>query len=370
MHDHELTKNALVKGQVLFVCGISEDSAEGGTWMSELAVPYTVFKARDAAMEQLRRSVPLAALTQPATFYSCIYLVAAGPRTTQWDLPGAHTLRSLLSDAAASGTLLLANRHGGEYDDHSPILPTTATTTTTTQGESDDHSPILPTTTTATTTTQGETDDHAPILPTTATATTTDTEWVPPRGESVDHSPNLTTTATATTTTQGESDDDETPLIAFDKEHGVMSGANLSSVEALAERAVAELLAGKHPSASVHVPTSSKPTLTGAEVGRTKGQWGTTGVGRPRATSPKGPATADTEGSAQLATPAALEFDPRMTGGDVGAGGAGGETSDSSNSRAGLATVPGVSGNECDDEASASDGQCELGQAVGRMGMD
>ncbi|KAG1679272.1 hypothetical protein FOA52_009302 [Chlamydomonas sp. UWO 241] len=324
MHDHELTKNALVKGQVLFVCGISEDSAEGGTWMSELAVPYTVFKgagfdvtiaspngdkvnidarslgaeeikeprvasfaSNDTAMEQMRRSVPLAALTQPAT-------------TTQWDLPGAHTLRSLLSDAAASGTLLLANRHGvGALLGAPPPLLHGCSVAC--RGIDADRSWLCASLTVA-----------GALLQ---------------RGER-----------------EGESDDDETPLIAFDKEHGVMSGANLSSVEALAERAVAELLAGKHPSASVHVPTSSKPTLTGAEVGRMEGEWGTTDVGRPHATSPKGPATGDTEDSAQLAMPVALECNPRMAGGAVGAGGAGAETSDRSNSCAGLATVPGVLG--------------------------
>lgn len=147
MHEHELKKNAVVKGQVLIVC-TSHDRMDGeptGCWLEELAAPYYVFKdsgydvtissvkggpvpmdpsslaenfqsestrkfqADDEAQQQLHHSVPLSQITEPKS-YDAVFL--PGGHGTVFDfIPNPH-LAEIVSTLFNSGKVVSAVCHG------------------------------------------------------------------------------------------------------------------------------------------------------------------------------------------------------------------------------------------------------------------
>ncbi|GLC35950.1 hypothetical protein PLESTB_000522500 [Pleodorina starrii] len=150
MHEHELTKNALAKGQVLMVCTSCHsvgDRKDTGVWLSEVAVPYYIFRDNgydvticsinggevpvdqaglsdaekkshpelahflvdDAAMLQLRNSVPLASVKEPPA-YACVFL--AGGHGAMGDMPNNPELARVVGEMARLGHLVAAVCHG------------------------------------------------------------------------------------------------------------------------------------------------------------------------------------------------------------------------------------------------------------------
>ncbi|KXZ56395.1 hypothetical protein GPECTOR_1g350 [Gonium pectorale] len=150
MHEHELTKMALAKGQVLLVCTSCcqvGDRKDTGVWLSEVAVPYYIFRgnsydvtfcslsggpipvdqaglsdaekaahpelvrflADDAAMLQLHQSVPLHSVTDPGA-YDCIYL--AGGHGAMGDMPDSKELQRVVGEAARRGRIIASVCHG------------------------------------------------------------------------------------------------------------------------------------------------------------------------------------------------------------------------------------------------------------------
>ncbi|KAG2499170.1 hypothetical protein HYH03_002751 [Edaphochlamys debaryana] len=141
---------ALAKGQVLIVCTSCSkvgDRSDTGVWLSEVAVPYYLFRSNgydvtiaslaggevpvdavsigegeqrehpelkrflhdDAAMLQLRQSVPLSSVAQPGA-YACVWL--AGGQGAMGDMPGSEQLKRVLEAAASQDRLITALDHG------------------------------------------------------------------------------------------------------------------------------------------------------------------------------------------------------------------------------------------------------------------
>ncbi|EFJ44752.1 hypothetical protein VOLCADRAFT_106212 [Volvox carteri f. nagariensis] len=150
MHEHELMKNAVVKGQVLLICTSCSsvgNRKDTGVWLSEVAVPYYIFRnggydvtlcslaggeipvdqagltdaekarhpelgrflADEAAMLQLRESVAVSSVKQPAA-YDCIFL--AGGQGAMGDMPHSSELATVVGEAAMHGRLVAAVCHG------------------------------------------------------------------------------------------------------------------------------------------------------------------------------------------------------------------------------------------------------------------
>ncbi|KIY95554.1 putative chaperone protein HSP31 [Monoraphidium neglectum] len=148
VHESEISKAAVVKGQVLMVatsCDKFSDGTPTGLWISELADPFYTFKSQgydvtiaspkggavpidptsqgqeamtpeahrfvgDAeASQQLKSSVPLSSVKQ-ASSYDCIYL--PGGHGPVFDLAEDQTLARLLSEAFGAGKVVAAVCHG------------------------------------------------------------------------------------------------------------------------------------------------------------------------------------------------------------------------------------------------------------------
>ncbi|PNW84909.1 hypothetical protein CHLRE_03g163550v5 [Chlamydomonas reinhardtii] len=150
MHEHELMKYPVARGQVLMVCTSCDhvgDRHDTGVWLSEVAVPYYIFKsngydvtfasisggaipidqaalsegekrqhpelerflADESAMQQLGASVPLATVARPPA-YDCVFL--AGGQGAMADMPASAQLHRVLADAAQHGKLIAAVCHG------------------------------------------------------------------------------------------------------------------------------------------------------------------------------------------------------------------------------------------------------------------
>lgn len=150
MHEHELTKTAVVKGQILAVATLHDQLGDSGQktglWISELAEPYYVFReagydvtiaspkggpipidaaslegdfytaeakrfleADDAAKLQLEHSVKLDDVTEPEA-YDAIFL--PGGHGPVFDLAKSEKLGELLTKAYAAGKVVCAVCHG------------------------------------------------------------------------------------------------------------------------------------------------------------------------------------------------------------------------------------------------------------------
>lgn len=150
MHEHELTKTAVVKGQILAVATshdqLGNSGQKTGLWISELAEPYYVFKdagydvtiaspnggavpidaaslegdfytpeakrfleADDAAKLQLHHSVKLDDVKEPEA-YDAIFL--PGGHGPVFDLAVSDKVGELLTKAFAAGKIVCAVCHG------------------------------------------------------------------------------------------------------------------------------------------------------------------------------------------------------------------------------------------------------------------
>lgn len=150
MHEHELTKNAVVKGQILAIATLHDQLGDSGQktglWISELAEPYYIFKeagydvtiaspqggaipidpaslegdyytgeakrfleADDEAKLQLQNSVKLESVTEPEA-YDAIFL--PGGHGPVFDLALNEKLGELLTKAYAAGKVVSAVCHG------------------------------------------------------------------------------------------------------------------------------------------------------------------------------------------------------------------------------------------------------------------
>lgn len=150
MHEHELTKNAVKKGQILAIATLHDKLGDSGQptglWISELAEPYYVFKeagydvtiaspkggaipidpasqqgdfytseakrfleADDEAKQSLHNSVPLDQVTEPES-YDAIFL--PGGHGPVYDLAKSQKAGDILTKAYAAGKIVAAVCHG------------------------------------------------------------------------------------------------------------------------------------------------------------------------------------------------------------------------------------------------------------------